>query len=153
MYSVKNKLLDSFFLEMFQKTNDRHTQCMQQATRNDFVIPKRRLHTVRQSIRYVGTITWNTIPSSIRIQKQKPYLAKDFPSIFNRNTNFITCQQCTMYNFCPTPKTTVSTILFFPSLHPSLSFLSFFFHINNVLHIFVAKKLSRRYDANKLHNT
>ena len=40
MYSVKNKPLDSFFLEMFKKTNDRHTRCTRQATRNDYAIPK-----------------------------------------------------------------------------------------------------------------
>ena len=78
MYSVENKLLDSFFLEMFQKTNDRHTRCTRQATRNDFVIPKTKLSIVRRSIRYVGAITWNSIPGEIKNSKTKAIFSKKF---------------------------------------------------------------------------
>ena len=75
MYSVEDKLLDSFFLEMFQKINDRHTRCTRQATRNDFVIPKT---IVRRSIRYVGAITWNLIPGEIKNSKTKAIFSKKF---------------------------------------------------------------------------
>ena len=78
MYSVENKLLDSFFLGMFQKTNDRHTRCTRQATRNDFVIPKTKLSIVRRSIRYVGAITWNSIPGEIKNSKTKAIFSKKF---------------------------------------------------------------------------
>ena len=70
MYSIENKLLDSFFLEMFQRTNDRHTRCTRQATRNDFIFPKTELNIARHSIRNVGAITWNTITSEIKNLKK-----------------------------------------------------------------------------------
>ena len=134
MYSVENKLLDSFFLEIFQKTNDRHTRCTRQATRNDYVILKTKLNIVRRSIRYVGAITWNTIPSEIKNFK-KPYLAK----IFQVSTTEILISlhasnvQCTT---SPPQKNCFYHLCFSLPLSPSLFFLSFRFRINNVLYIF-----------------
>ena len=78
MYSIENKTLDTTFLEMFQKTNKRHTRCTRQASRNDFVPPKTRLSTTKRTIIYTGAITWNRIPSEIKNSKSKATFCKAF---------------------------------------------------------------------------
>ena len=69
MYFVENKLLDSFFVEMFEK-NKRSTHAMyvtgdQERLRHS----NKNLNIVRRSIRYIGAITRNTIPSEIKNSK------------------------------------------------------------------------------------
>ena len=78
VYSTENKALDTMFLEMFQKTNKRHTRCTQQASRNDFVSPKMKLSTTKRTITYIGAITWNRIPSEIRNSKSKATFCRAF---------------------------------------------------------------------------
>ena len=77
-YSIENKALDTTFLEMFQKTDKRHTRCTRQASRNDFVPPKTKLSTTKRTIMYTGAITWNRIPSEIKNSKSKATFCKAF---------------------------------------------------------------------------
>ena len=76
MFSVENRILDPIFLEMFEKTNERHTRCTRQATRNDFIHPKTKLSVVKRTITYTGVTTWNKIPSEIKISKTKAMFSK-----------------------------------------------------------------------------
>ena len=78
MYSIENKALDTTFLEMFQKTDKRHTRCTRQAPRNDFVPPKTKLSTTKRTIMYTGAITWNRIPSEIKSSKSKAAFCEAF---------------------------------------------------------------------------
>ena len=80
-YFVEGGLLGSSFVGVFRRTNDRHTRCTRQATRNDFSIAISKLNIVRRSVRYVGSITWKTIPSEIKNSNTKTIFRKDFPSI------------------------------------------------------------------------
>ena len=78
MYTVENRTLDAIFLDMFEKTNQRHTRCTRQATRNDFILPKTKLSVVKRTIKYTGAITWNKIPSPIKNSKTKATFSKKF---------------------------------------------------------------------------
>ena len=76
MFSIENRLLDETYLEMFKKTNERHTRCTRQATRNDFILPKTKLNIVKRTITYTGAITWNKIPNEIKNSKTKAMFSK-----------------------------------------------------------------------------
>ncbi len=85
MFSIENRLLDQTFLEMFKKTNERHTRCTRQATRNDFILPKTKLNVVKRTITYTGAITWNKIPSEIKNLKTKTMFSKTFSEHLRKN--------------------------------------------------------------------
>ena len=85
MYSIENKTLDTTFLEMLQKTNERHTRCTQQASRNDFVAPK--MNYVPLNPPKYALVYTIEFPVKLKILNQKSRLVNLFQNIYEKNTN------------------------------------------------------------------